>query len=148
MKFNWGTAIVLSFVLFASFVMTLVVKMLGSGNDLLAPKNYHSAQEINRDLKLIASSARVRKEFSLAWSEDSRTLMLRFGKKPASGSVRLTCLSDAGADHRFSLALQHDSAGWFQKVNLPKAVPGNWLAEIRGLSDADSMLIKSQFRIY
>jgi|GEM_PF-6954517 hypothetical protein len=149
MKFNWGTAIVLGFILFATFVFTLVAKMIGSGNDLLAAKNYHSAEEINRDLELIAQSAILKKKTSVKYSEGLNSLQIRFPKKAESGLVRLTCLSSDKADFQFGLNLQIDSTGgWIQEEKMPQAVPGNWLAEIRGRVGKDSFLLKDQFRIY
>ncbi len=149
MKFNWGTAIVIGFTAFSAFVFTLVARMVGSGNDLLSAKNYHSAAEINRDLNSIAASAGWKKGFFMQWEGSRQVLHLRFSSRPASGIVRLTCLSNAGADYRFRLhPLKTDSAGWHQSEFLPRPAPGNWLAEIRGEAESDSFLIREQFRIY
>ena len=149
MKLNWGTAIVLGFIVFASFVFTLVAKMIGSGNDLLSAKNYHPASEINGDLKLLAASAGLRKGLSLSWHEGSRVLELHLPDKTESGKVRLTCLANAKADHEFRLNLKKTGDGhWIQEETLPLPASGNWLAEIRGRMKGDSFLLKEHFRIY
>ena len=147
MKFNWGIAIVLGFILFAAFVFTLITKMLGSGSDLLASDNYHSAAEINRDLKLLAASARFKKTVVFEYKRQRNAVMIRFPQRVLAAEVRLTCLSRAGADHRFFLNLQRDSAGsWFQEEKIPAPSPGYWLAEIRGRTEKDSFLIREKFR--
>jgi hypothetical protein len=148
---NWGTKIVLSFVLFAGFVFTLVYKMLTSGNDLVAKEYYRSGKQVNAELKLRDSSSVLQNAFSIdVLSEGQESIVLKFknaGLKP-EGNVVLTCLSSDKADQKETLALVSNGSEQLQTIRLKKFEAGNWLCEIRGNQGSQDFVVKSEFRIY
>jgi hypothetical protein len=148
---NWGTKIVLSFILFAGFVFTLVYKMLTSGNDLVAKEYYRSGKQVNAELKLRDSSSVLQSAFSIdVLAEGQELIVLKFknaGLKP-EGNVVLTCLSSEKADQKEKLSLFSNGSIQQQTIQLNKFEPGNWLCEIRGKQGSQDFVVKSEFRIY
>ncbi len=148
---NWGTKIVLSFILFAGFVFTLVYKMLTSGNDLVAKEYYRSGKQVNAELKLRDSSSVLQNAFSIdVLAEGQESIVLKFknaGLKP-KGNVVLTCLSSDKADQKETLDLVSYGSEQQQTIRLKKFEAGNWLCEIRGEQGSRDFVVKSEFRIY
>jgi hypothetical protein len=150
MKMNWGHGIVIGFVLFASFVFTLIFKMVSSGNDIVKKSYYKSGTEINQEIHVVQASQPIREGFILSYKEGSGQIQIGFSTnvpKP-EGKIELTCLSSDLGDQVENLQLEKKSSSWTQTISLLRPVPGNWLCEIRGKSGEKDFIIKDSFRIY
>jgi hypothetical protein len=148
---NWGVKIVVSFVLFASFVFTLVFKMITSGNDLVSKDYYRSGEQVNTEIKLGEKSLEIRNGFSLEVGEgasQSITLQFRNQKDKPVGKVVLTCLSSEKGDQSTELDMQFVDSSWKHTIILKHFMPGNWLCEIRGKAGEKDFVLKDAFRLY
>lgn len=147
---NWGHSIILGFILFAAFVLTLVFRMVTSGNDLVKAKYYRTGTQINQELLMQEASADLSHRLTIqVLSGQPDVLEIRFDSvtEDVSGSAQFICLSDDKADQ--TIDLQPETAGIdkVQKVRLLKPKSGTWLCEINGKYNGKSILIKKEFTL-
>lgn len=147
---NWGHSIILGFILFATFVITLVFKMITSGNDLVKPKYYRSGSQINQELRLQDASADLGRHLSIHTNPGSPTsLEIRFDSvfEEITGAAQLICLSDDKADQTVKLRLETTRGGKAQEIKLLRPRNGSWICEIRGAINEQPFLLKKQLRL-
>jgi hypothetical protein len=147
---NWGYRIVLGFVLFAAFVLTLVFKMVNSGNDLVKAKYFKTGAQVNKDILLHQASASMENQLSINILEpESQTIRLDFGPQPdsLSGQIELICLSNDKADQKESIQAEQFEGKWLQAIRLRHFQKGNWLCEVSGKRAGKEFLLKKSFKI-
>lgn len=145
---NWGYRIVLSFVLFASFVFYLVFRMIGSGNDLLKPKYYRSGPEINTELKLMEQSQDLKNRIQIIRQKGEINLKLVINgvEKPIEGEMELICLSSDKGDFKSKIDLHKVNNEWVQEVEVAHPQEGTWLLEMKGNEGGKPFLIRREFQ--
>lgn len=147
---NWGHKIVLGFILFAAFVITLVFKMITSGNDLVKPKYYRTGEQINNELKLEHESAKLSQRITIQPDPNRPGILeIRFDSLAGeiSGIAQLTCLSDDKADQAILLKPTTEAKSKIQSIKLLRPKMGMWICEMNGKVDGKPFLLKKQFRL-
>ena len=147
---NWGFKIMVSYVLFAGFVITLVYKMVTSGNDLVKPKYFLTGTQVNHEMELRRASKKMENGLVISVLDSANhTLLFSFHYPSAQpiGMVELICLSADQADQKFPLHLEFKDGCWQQQVRLQSYKHGNWLCEVRGKTGAEDFLLKTNFKL-
>lgn len=145
---NWGHKIVISFVLFAGFVLFLVFRMITSGNDVLRSSYYRSGPEINTELKLMEASQSLNDQITIERiGEKGEIVQMKWAslEEPYSGTIELISLSSEKGDGKWPLELTKSGDFWVQDLILKNPVPGNWLCEIKGNQGNKPFLIRKEF---
>ncbi|MCF6308295.1 MAG: FixH family protein [Flavobacteriaceae bacterium] len=82
MKINWGTGVVISFVLFISFIMYMVVIMMSgdkSGHDLVTPDYYNKGTNFQKEIDAEKNAQKLTEKVSVKNSKEG--IIITFPKK-------------------------------------------------------------------
>ncbi|MCH8554541.1 MAG: FixH family protein [Schleiferiaceae bacterium] len=122
---NWGKAIVLSFVIFIAFIMTMVVMMYQENIDLVADDYY--VQELEYQNQIVKQENLNAVVGKIDISRNMEFIFINFPKelhdKALSGAVTFYRASEAALD--FSQDLEIDQNGVMAIPN-KKLKPGKW----------------------
>lgn len=131
MKFNWGTGIVIAFVLFISFIVFLVVKM--NTNQIyqhdLVTEDYYK-KELEYQEKIYNAASAVAMDYTIELSQHLDGLLVHFPEQlenaEVHGSVFMYRPSNKKLDFTTPIKLKHS------KMLIPSEylVEGRWNVEI------------------
>ncbi len=112
MKFNWGTGIVLAFIVFISFIMFFVIKASTDkkyNHDLVTDDYYKLELEFQKDIDK-ETNAKTLKE-NISWEKTSEGLILKFPEvlepENINGKVFLYRPSDKQLDFEIPISLSN-----------------------------------------
>ena len=129
---NWGHKIIIAFVLFGVFIITLVTICVRSDFYLVSPDYYQ--QELDYENRIIQTQnvMQLNEKPELQYVSDSRVLNIVFpkglGNEMQRGEIYFFRPSNAGSD--FSSPLKLDLNG-SQTINLNSRPKGLWKIELR-----------------
>jgi hypothetical protein len=129
MKWNWGTAIAATYVVFAAATTGFVVFAMQRPVLLVRPDYY--AESLREDQRIAARANASRLGPALSIASDGRDVRLSLPSDQAAsarGSVLLYRASDPGADRTF--AFTPDAAGR-QELRLAALPPGHWVVKLQ-----------------
>lgn len=119
MKLNWGHGIVIAFVLFCTFVVTIVVRSFQEDFDLVSETYYQDELEyqdrIDRQMNLKASG----KELAINQNDSQVVMIFPEEFSSAEGTVRFYYPSKALFDKEFEIKID-DNQQAFDKSELAK----------------------------
>lgn len=122
---NWGKAIALSFVLFAGFIIYLVIRSfqqdfyLVTEDYYLEEVNYQNRIEEKKNLK------RLTEELTISHSEEY--VQIEFPTEKASGTIAFYRPNNAHLDQNFEIEL---TKGSFQKIDKDKLLKGRYKVKV------------------
>lgn len=133
MKINWGTAIVISFVLFAAFLTYFMIRS-AQNPDTLVKEDYYEA-ELNYQAQ-IESKARAKKLGSLAFSMQNGQLNITFPAgfdgKSASGNIHFYKPDNAKIDTHYAVSPNEQNQ---QLVDISGLTRGLWYIKINATAN-------------
>ncbi|MBC7892850.1 MAG: FixH family protein [Sphingobacteriaceae bacterium] len=123
---NWGQAIVLSYVLFAGFVVTLVYRMSHQRVDLVRAGYYESGIDYQRQVDRIRNAKPFHSINVMNYSPDAQRLTIALPTAVSRGEVLLYRPSDERQDFRVVMPKAANSV-----VNIPTdhLTAGRWRVE-------------------
>ncbi|MEP5610795.1 MAG: FixH family protein [Cyclobacteriaceae bacterium] len=123
---NWGNRIVLVFVLFAAFILYMVVQAFNQNYDLVAEDYY--AQEINYQQKLDQKTNLEKLEKRVSVSMEKKSIILSFpmDQKPI-GEIYFYHPSRKLFDQRVAISMDSENR---QIVDRAGLTPGNYRVNI------------------
>lgn len=145
MKFNWGTGIVISFILFMGFILYFVVLANTDArydHDLVTEEYYK--QELQYQNELNSSQRSLNDGMEVMVKEDDNGLLLTFPEslnpKEIKGKVSLYRPSDKRLDFEISLSLSNS----YLLIPDSKLVDGRWDLTVDWQYEGRSYLSKQQ----
>ena len=128
---NWGKSIVLAFVLFAAFILYMVVRAFQEDFDLVTEDYY--AQEIAYQKKLEQKSNYENLEEKVAVKMQSENIAITFpeGQFP-TGEIHMYHPSKKALDRRFPIALNETNE---QLVSMNELIQGQYRINITWKSE-------------
>lgn len=129
MKWNWGTGIAASYVLFAAATVGFVIFAMRHTVALVRPDYYAASQ---REDQQIAARERARRLEPAVSITESGNRVISLSVPPhqagtARGTILLYRASDPAADRTFPLALQPDGT---QQVRVEALAAGHWIVKL------------------
>ncbi|MBZ9651763.1 FixH family protein [Psychroflexus montanilacus] len=148
MKLNWGTSIVIAFVLFIGFIMFMVVQMLSKKEleyDLVVESYYQKELTFQGDLDSAQKAADLTNQVDITLEADRLLVQFpsEFDFSKIKGELYMYRPSDKTLD--FTVPLQMDSNDFV----LPTAVlkPGRWEVNLRFTHDDEDYFIQHKISI-
>ncbi len=140
---NWGNKILIAFVLFAAFILYMVVIAFQQNNDLVAEDYY--AQEINYQKKIEQKENLRKLEEKVAVELDNQSVILVFPKsqKP-EGEIHFYHPSRKLFDKKIAIVIDQENR---QVVDRSKLIAGNYRVNITWTSDGQEFFQQEKIRI-
>ena len=128
---NWGNRIVLVFVLFAAFILYMVVQAFNQNYDLVAEDYY--AQEINYQQKLDQKTnlEKLEKRVSVSMEKQSVVLSFPSDQKP-TGEIYFYHPSQKLFDQKIAISMDSQNRQFVDRSDL---IAGNYRVNITWKSD-------------
>lgn len=125
-RFHWGRAIVLTFVLFAGFIGTLVYRMSTQRIDLVRSGYYESGEVYQQQVERRRNARHFNPATVMNYSPEAHRLTIALPTAVSRGEVLLYRPSDQRQDIRVKLPAVDNSL-----VNIPtdRLSPGRWRVE-------------------
>lgn len=145
MKLNWGTSIVIAFVLFIGFIMFMVVQMMSNKeleHDLVVESYYQKELTFQNELEEEQNAADLDSKIEIKKSSEGLKFIfpseIEFSK--ISGEVFMYRPSDKVLDFTVDLKLNT------QEFVIPKQLikPGRWNVNLKFTVDDKSYLVKKE----
>jgi nitrogen fixation protein FixH len=128
-RFNWGTAIAVTYTAFAAATTGFVAFAMHRPVDLVSPDYYADSLREDQHMQAVRNARELGASLSIAATDGGVMLSLpRDQAGTTRGTVTLYRPSDASADR--VVALEPDGDGR-QRVSLEGLRPGQWLVQIR-----------------
>ncbi len=143
MKINWGTGIVIAFVLFISFIMYFVINMNMNKKYVhdLVTEDYYQEELLHQNEIDKVDNAKELKE-NVSWKKTDNGILISFPKdldyKNITGKVFLYRPSDKKLDSEISISLSNS------ELLIPKTrlLDGRWNIKVDWKYDGKSYLYK------
>ena len=127
---NWGWYIFLSFVLFAIFIITLVVRTMQEDVNLVSEDYYQQEMKYQDQIDRIENSAGI-DPIDLSVNYEEQVVVFSFppslAKKLVEGELFFFRPSNSSLDYRIKLAMDPD---FTQKVSMKNLSKGMWRVKI------------------
>jgi len=145
MKINWGTAIVIAFVLFISFIMYFVINMSTNkkyNHDLVTADYYQQELQYQEDINKEENTNA--KNYQLALKPTSEGLLLSFPKqtdaKKIKGKVFLYRPSNEQLDFEISISLSNHNL----LIPDKRLLDGRWNIKVYWTYNEEEFLFKKK----
>lgn len=99
---NWGKAIVLSFVLFATFILTIIYKMMNQRVDLVKEDYYVEELNYQKQIDRISNAKNVQSATVLKYSAETNEIVITLPESVKKGDVMFFRPSDKSLDFKKS----------------------------------------------
>lgn len=99
---NWGKAIVLSFVLFATFILTIIYKMMNQRVDLVKEDYYVEELNYQKQIDRISNAKNVQSATVLKYSAETNEIVITLPASVKKGDVMFFRPSDKSLDFKKS----------------------------------------------
>lgn len=148
MKLNWGTSIVIAFVLFIGFIMFMVVQMLSKKEleyDLVVESYYQKELTFQGDLDSAQNAADLTNQVKIdvVSSELQIVFPSEFDHSKIKGELFMYRPSDKALD--FTVQLQLDSHDFILPTSLLKS--GKWEVNLKFNYEGEDYFIQKKIRI-
>jgi nitrogen fixation protein FixH len=139
---NWGKSIVLSFVLFASFVGTMAYKMMTAKVDLVKQNYYQKEIDFQQQIDRETNSATFKNARIMTYSSENNQLRIGFPTPVSKGEVTFFRPSDKNLD--FSIPIQKINTFDFSTQKMPK---GYWKIQITWTDGSKEYYLEDELMI-
>lgn len=99
---NWGKAIVLSFVLFATFILTIIYKMMNQRVDLVKEDYYVEELNYQKQIDRISNAKNIQSATVLKYSAETNEIVITLPESVKKGDVMFFRPSDKSLDFKKS----------------------------------------------
>jgi nitrogen fixation protein FixH len=148
MKLNWGTSIVIAFVLFIGFIMVMVVQMMSKdelAHDLVVESYYQKELTFQEDLNSAQNAADLENQVEIDLIREGLqiTFPAEFQSADLNGELYLYRPSDKALD--FTVPLQVENNSYL----LPRALlkGGKWEVNLKFNHEGESYFIQQKIKI-
>ena len=148
MKLNWGTSIVIAFILFIGFIMVMVVQMLSDKaleHDLVVESYYQKELSFQDDLDSAQKAADLKQNVDIDVNKEGLQIIFpsEFEISQIEGEVFLYRPSDKALDFTVQLQLENN------KFSLPRSLMqhGKWEVNLKFTHKGEAYLIQQEIRI-
>lgn len=148
MKLNWGTSIVIAFVLFISFIMFMVVQMMSTKEleyDMVVESYYQKELTFQEDLDSAQKAADLKNQVKIELVPEGLQILFPSEFDPASltGELYLYRPSDKALD--FRVQLQVETHTYFLPTSALKS--GQWEVNLKFNHQGEDYFIQKKIRI-
>ncbi|MBZ9779224.1 FixH family protein [Psychroflexus sp. CAK8W] len=148
MKLNWGTSIVIAFVLFIGFIMFMVVQMLSNKEleyDLVVESYYQKELTFQDDLDSAQNAADLENQVNIAMTSEGLQIIFPsdFDYSEIEGEVFLYRPSDKALD--FTVQLQLENSEYVLPRSLMEA--GKWEVNLKFNHKGEDYFIQQKIQI-
>jgi nitrogen fixation protein FixH len=148
MKLNWGTSIVIAFVLFIGFIMFMVVQMLSNKEleyDLVVESYYQKELTFQEDLDSAQNAADLENQVNIAMISEGLQIIFPsdFDYSEIEGEVFLYRPSDKAMD--FTVQLQLENSEYVLPRSLMEA--GKWEVNLKFNHKGEDYFIQQKIQI-
>jgi nitrogen fixation protein FixH len=148
MKLNWGTSIVIAFVLFIGFIMFMVVQMLSNKEleyDLVVESYYQKELTFQEDLDSAQNAADLENQVNIAMISEGLQIIFPsdFDYSVIEGEVFLYRPSDKALD--FTVQLQLENSEYVLPRSLMEA--GKWEVNLKFNHKGEDYFIQQKIQI-
>ena len=142
MKINWGTSIVIAFVLFIGFILFFVIKSHQKQNkhDLVSDEYYKEELKYQDEIDKLQNAKNLSEEVSISKTNNGLEIDFpyQFNNDNIAGLISLTRPSNALLDFQEQIVLNNQKV----IISKEKLVEGNWSIRIEFTSEETAYLIK------
>jgi hypothetical protein len=138
---HFGHKIIIAFVLFISFIISMVFAMVRTRVDLVKEDYYEDKFTFKHNQQIFLNSKAAQEAFMLSESDDSKYLILNFGNAlppNAEGKVYFFRPADKYMDFELNLAINEEGN---QRVPTSKLARGLWRVQVEYVSSGSSYKI-------
>jgi hypothetical protein len=128
MKFNWGTGIVISFIIFAAAIFLIILFPFNQRIDLVTKDYYDNELKYQEQINKVDRTALLDERIVI--NQNSKELDIKFPitYRKVYGEIIFYRPSDERRD--FSISINADSTG-SQSVNIGSLLPGLWRVKVQ-----------------
>ncbi|MFY0608589.1 MAG: FixH family protein [Cyclobacteriaceae bacterium] len=127
MKFNWGNGVVVSFVLFMSFIIYVVVQGLQQNIDLVSDTYYLDELAFQDQIEQKSNLANSGLSLELKQNKDEIEILFPESFNEAVGKIHFYHPSRALFDKEYALALNDSNV---QKINKDDLIKGHFKVKV------------------
>jgi len=133
MKMSWGIKIILSFVIFAAGIITMVAISISKSTDLVSENYYEQEIKYQDQIDLLKNSREIDKSISLTYA-DNLIIINSGGIKSLKGEMHFYRTSNAAKDFKIDFSPDENGMQTLTASNLDK---GLWKVKM-SLKDSSS----------
>ncbi len=141
---NWGNAIVLTFILFAGFIGTMVYRMTAQKVDLVAEDYYQREEAYQQQIEKIKNTSRFNPKNIMTYSATEHTVRIALPTYIKKGEVTFFRPSDKNLDFTIPVAAQSNSLLKIPTDKLPK---GLWRVQATWTDGRDEYYLEDEIMI-
>ncbi|GAB3986573.1 hypothetical protein GCM10028807_04290 [Spirosoma daeguense] len=119
---NWGKAIMLVFVLFMSFIGTLVYRMTRQHVDLVSDNYYQNEIDFQKHIDRV-NNARHNSSATMTYHSDQQQVVVALPSNLRKGEITFYRPGDRSQDFRVAIPLNHPNR---QVISTQSLAKGNW----------------------
>jgi hypothetical protein len=124
MKFNWGTGIVISFIIFAASILLIVLFPFNQKADLVSEDYYEREIKFQEQIDIVERTGMLSE--SVSFEHNINELNINFPDEGISGEILFYRPADSKKD--FSLQISTDTRT--QSVDISTLQPGYWKVKV------------------
>lgn len=148
MKLNWGTSIVIAFVLFIGFIMVMVVQMLTKKEleyDMVVESYYQKELTFQGDLDSAQNAADLKTQVEITLGAEGLQVIFpsEFDFSKIEGEIFMYRPSDKVLD--FTIPLQLENNNYIMPTSLLKS--GKWEVNLKFSHEGEDYFIQKKIKI-
>jgi hypothetical protein len=128
MKFNWGTGIVISFIIFAAAIFLIILFPFNQRIDLVTKDYYDNELKYQEQINKVDRTALLDESIIINQSIKELNIKFPITYREVYGEIVFYRPSDERRD--FSLSINADSTG-SQSVDISSLLPGLWRVKVQ-----------------
>jgi hypothetical protein len=128
MKFNWGTGIVISFIIFAAAIFLIILFPFNQRIDLVTKDYYDNELKYQEQINKVDRTALLDERIVINQSSKELDIKFPINYRKVYGEIIFYRPSDERRD--FSISINADSTG-SQSVNIGSLLPGLWRVKVQ-----------------
>lgn len=143
MKISWGVKIILSFVIFATGIIIMVIISMSHTTDLVSENYYEKEIKYQDQIDLIKNSEQLNKNINLSYSDNKLIFRTEHPQK-LQGEIHFYRTSNAARD--FIIPYDADNAGE-QTIPASKLEKGLWKVKLNLNDGKDKFYVEKSIFI-
>ncbi|GLR17187.1 FixH family protein [Portibacter lacus] len=136
MKINWGTGLLIFFILYIGNLVRVVVKSTTIDHSLVEENYYEHDIHFQEKLDKIKNRKLLAQDLNITYNQTEKKLKLDFGEQSdfKNAQVHLYRASDKSSDFNYSIDNTADAAD----IDLETLIPGKWQVKVEWADNARS----------
>jgi hypothetical protein len=127
MKINWGTGIVISFIIFTLAIAFIIIFPFNQRIDLVTTDYYEQEIKYQDQIDMLERTLLLDESIFINQNEQAINIIFPSSYQEISGEIIFYRPADAGRD--FSIPIKTDTSG-LHSIDLRRLIPGYWKVKV------------------